>query len=545
MAKKLNKRLIKKVCIVVVVVIIIIALVFWFRENGSTKVSEKITTKEVTTGDISVKISGSGVIEPLERYAITPLVYGNIEECDFNETDLVKKGDVLYKFESFTVENSIKKMQNNIDKLIINQNKLKENLEKTNVYATHNGRISGFNVQEDENVGTMSVGQIVDDGCFVACVFFNRAQTEEMYIGQDAVVVIPELMEKVDGKVSKISNTFVPENKGISLYGVEITVNRKMSIPEGTLVYAIVNGVESSGNGKIKDFEKYSIIPEVSGKVKEVYVSNNDYVEKGQKLFKIDEGPYIRSINEGEIDLKSAYLSLEETKKNLEDYSIKSPIDGVVLSKEYKKDDSIDSNSRGTTLMVVANMSKVKFDMEIDELDISKVKKGQLVEVTAEALEGDTFMGKVTSIAEEGTSTNGVTNYVVSVTIDKPGNLKSGMNIDAVIIIEDKNDVLVVPNLAVSKEGTKYYVTVYLEEDKKAEKRYIEIGVSDNSNVEVLSGLEKGEKIITNNSTSSFNFTNMDDMKNMRSSMFGGMSQGGGMPNGNRGGSTKSYSKER
>ena len=529
-----NKKLLKRVCIIVLIATIIGVIIFLFKGKNGTNVANRINTKEITLGDINVKISGSGVIEPLERYAITPLVYGTIEECNFNETDLVKKDDVLYKFESFTVENSIKKMQNNIDKLIINQNKLKENLEKTDVYATHSGRISGFVVKENENVATASVGKIIDDSYFVAEVFFNKAQIDEMYVGQDAIVVIPELMEdNISGRISKISSDFIPDKKGISLYSVEITVDKKMSVPEGTLAYGIVDDIESVG-GNIKEFEKYSIVPEISGKVKEVYVSNNDYVKKGQKLFKIDEETYKRSITEGEIDLKSAYLSLEETKKNLEDYSIKSPIDGVVLSKEYKKDDSIDSNSRGTTLMVVANMSKVKFDMEIDELDIAKVKKGQDVEITAEALEGKIFTGKVTSVAEEGTSTNGVTNYIVQVTIDEPGELKSGMNVDAIIIIEDKNNILVVPSLAINKEGTKYYVDVYLEDSEKTEKRYIEIGVSDNSNVEVLSGLKKGEKVVVNSSGSLFDFTNISNMKNdakeQRQNMISGMS-GGGMYN--------------
>ena len=73
----------------VVVVIFIGVLIFWLKGRSNTKVVSKTNTKEVTIGDINVKISGSGVIEPLERYAITPLVYGNIEECDFEETDLI------------------------------------------------------------------------------------------------------------------------------------------------------------------------------------------------------------------------------------------------------------------------------------------------------------------------------------------------------------------------------------------------------------------------------------------------------------------------
>ena len=161
---KLNgKKLLKKVCILTILAILIGVLIFYLKGKSNPEVVSRINTKEVTMGDINVKISGSGVIEPLERYAITPLVYGNIEECNFEETDLVKKDDVLYKFESFSVENSIKKVYNNIEKLTINQNKLKENLEKTNVYATHDGRISGFNVKENENVGTSLVGNIIDD----------------------------------------------------------------------------------------------------------------------------------------------------------------------------------------------------------------------------------------------------------------------------------------------------------------------------------------------------------------------------------------------
>lgn len=537
MTKINTKKILKIVCVVLVVVILVGILIFWLKGRNTSEVVSKINTKEVTKGNINVEISGSGVIEPFERYAITPLVYGNIEECNFDETDVVKKDDVLYKFESFSVENSIKKAENNIDKLISNQNKLKENLEKTNVYATHDGRINGFNIKENENVGTSSVGYIIDDSYVVVEVFFNKAQIEDMYLGEEAIIVIPELQDSVVGNISKISSDFIPENKGISLYSVEITVNKKMSVPQGISVYAIINGIESV-EGKIKNFEKYSIIPEISGKVKEIYVSNNDYVKKGQKLFKIDEETYVRSIKDGEIDLKNAYLSLEETKKNLDDYSIKSPIDGVVLSKSYKKDDSIDSNSRGTTLMVVANMSKVKFDMEIDELDISKVKKGQKVLITSEALEGEEFVGKVTSVAEEGTSTNGVTNYTVQVTIDEPGNLKSGMNVDAIIIIEDKSDVLLVPSLAVTKEGTKYYV--YVGEEK--EKRYIEIGVSDNTNVEVVSGLKEGEKIVYGSSSSQIDVKDMSDIKTeakeQRQNMWSGMSGGGmqrnSMPRGSR-----------
>ncbi|MBP5427064.1 MAG: efflux RND transporter periplasmic adaptor subunit [Clostridiales bacterium] len=482
-----------------------------FGSKEKTDTTEKLNIQRVSYGNINVSISGDGVIEPFERYDITPLVNGTIEECSFNEADTVKKGDILYRFESSNAQNIIQKMENNIARSKINQERLRENIEKATIYAPHSGRLSEFKLKKGENIGIQTIAQVVDDSYYVIEVFYNKAQTQNMYVGKYADVVIPAVMSSVQGTISKISNISIPQSNGVSLCSVEITIKDKLSILEDTFAYAFIDGIQSVGDGRVKNFERYPVISEISGKVKEIYVSENDYVEKGQKILKIDEETYVRSLKDGEIDLKNEYLSLEEAKKNLKDYSIESPIDGVVLSKTYKAGDSLNVNSKASSLMVVANMSKVKFNMNIDELDIAKVKKGQEVKVTAGALEDEYFKGKVTSVAEEGISSNGVTNYVIEVTIDKPGDLKSGMNIDAVIVIENKENVLVVPNSAISKDGTSYYVNVYSKETEKTEKRKIEKGSGDGTNVEVLSGLSEGEFVLVNGASESIS-VNMSGM---------------------------------
>lgn len=522
MSKK-NNHILKKILIILIIIAVVVGGIYYWRVRGEKSDStEKLNIQSVSRGNINISISGDGVIEPLERYDITPLVTGTIEECRFNEADTVKKDAVLYRFESFSVKNNIQKIENNIAKLNTSQERLRENLEKTTVYAPKSGRLSDFKVKKDENVGMQAIAQIIDDSYYTVEVFYNQAQVEKMYIGEDALVVIPAVMSSVKGKISKINDVFIPQSNGVSLYSVEIKIVDKMSIVEGTSAYALIDGVQSVGNGKIKNFERYPIVPEISGKVVEVYVSDGDYVVEGQKILKLDEETYVRSLKDGELDLKNMYLSLEEAKKNLKDYNITSPIDGVVLSKEYKAGDSINMNSKTTSLMVVANMTKVKFDMNIDELDIARVKKGQHVDVTAQALEGEVFEGTVTSVAEEGTSTNGVTNYVVEVTIDKPGNLKPGMNVDAVIVIENKENVLVVPSLAVIKDGLKYYVNVYSEDTGSVEKRYIEKGLGDGTSIEIVSGLAEGEKILISSSSGLEGL-----MSNMRQNRQNGMRPGG------------------
>jgi HlyD family secretion protein len=110
-------------------------------------------------------------------------------------------------------------------------------------------------------------------------------------------------------------------------------------------------------------------------------------------------------------------------------------------------------------------MNSLQFEVSIDELDISKVKAGQAVNITADALEDSSanpLTGKVTKVAMEGTSSNGVTTYPVTVTVDQASvsKLKTGMNIDAEIVMSKKTDVLMVPLDAITKMGTRSFVYV-------------------------------------------------------------------------------------
>ena len=120
--------------------------------------------------------------------------------------------------------------------------------------------------------------------------------------------------------------------------------------------------------------------------------------------------------------------------------------------------------------MVVADMSKVKFTITVDELDITKIALGQTAVVDADALPDETYEAKVTSIAGEGTSTgDGVTTFKVELTIDEPGNLRSGMNVNANIVIEEAKDVIGIPEEALmnTKGST---AKVLVKSDKAASK---------------------------------------------------------------------------
>lgn len=120
-------------------------------------------------------------------------------------------------------------------------------------------------------------------------------------------------------------------------------------------------------------------------------------------------------------------------------------------------------------LMTVADMSRMKFSLGVDELDIAKVQVGQKVNITADALQDMNFEGEISNIPAEGETQNGVTTYLVEVIISDPGTLKSGMNVNAEIIVESKKDVLYLPMGAVTKIRDMSFVMVNNEKEEDVE----------------------------------------------------------------------------
>ena len=181
--------------------------------------------------------------------------------------------------------------------------------------------------------------------------------------------------------------------------------------------------------------------------------------------------------------------------------------------------------------------------MNIDELDISNVKVGQTVEVTADAFEDQTFEGTVTKVSMEGTAANGVTYYPVTVTMTEYGDLLPGMNVTGVIILDEAEDALAIPVDALQR-GNKVYVKDSSGQsgDENAQSSNVPegfhevsvtTGLTSDEYVEILSGdLSEGDEVyISQSSVSSSTDMMMPGM--------GGGDMGGGMGGGNPGGGNR------
>lgn len=167
---------------------------------------------------------------------------------------------------------------------------------------------------------------------------------------------------------------------------------------------------------------------------------------------------YKDALDKAEESVESAQNKLDSSQDNYDNYTITAPISGQVIAKNFKVGDNITKNSSSTTVLAtIYDLSSLTFEMSIDELDIQKVKVGQKVVITADAMEGQTFSGTVTNVSLESTYSNGVSTYPVTVTMDEMGDLIPGMNVDGIITLEEASDVLTVPVDALMR-GNQVYV---------------------------------------------------------------------------------------
>ncbi len=208
-----------------------------------------------------------------------------------------------------------------------------------------------------------------------------------------------------------------------------------------------------------------------------------------------------------QLDLTQRQNALQDAKDTLANYSVRSPFGGTVSSVAVKKGDSAGS---GTALATIITPEQIA-TISLNEVDIAKVKLGQKVTLTFDAVPDLTITGKVAQIDSIGTVSQGVVNYSVEISFDTTDSrIKPGMSVSAAIITDIKQNVLTVPNSAIKNSAGTAYVQVFdaplaapiagvQGSPSPTLPRQVPIvtGASDDTSTEIISGLDEGDEIVT------------------------------------------------
>ncbi len=229
--------------------------------------------------------------------------------------------------------------------------------------------------------------------------------------------------------------------------------------------------------------------------------------ETTASLAKLKAGADVLDIQSSQLSVTQRTNALLDAREKLSDYYIRAPFDGTVAKLDVKKGDAVTSGTAIATFITKQQLAEIS----LNEVDVSKVKVGQKVTLTFDAIEGLTITGSVAEIDSIGTVSQGVVSYAVKISFDTQDNrIKPGMSTSAAIITDIKQNILVVPNSAIKTAGTANYVEMPSETVQAGQsvnqgvvltlpprQQAVEIGISNDTLTEIVSGLKSGDQIIT------------------------------------------------
>ena len=199
----------------------------------------------------------------------------------------------------------------------------------------------------------------------------------------------------------------------------------------------------------------------------------------------------------------AAKAALELAEESLGYATIRAPISGIVLNRPTEIGDAVSSmlnlGSAATLIMTLGDVSSVYIKGDVDEADIGKTELKQFVRTKVEAYPTNSFEGVVKRIAPMGRDQNNVTTFEVRVTIANPqGKLRVGMTANAEIVLEERTNVLLIPETALVYDKDKSTWAQRLDPGAKPgwSKVPLKIGISNGQHSQVLEGLAEGDKFV-------------------------------------------------
>ena len=298
-----------------------------------------------------------------------------------------------------------------------------------------------------------------------------------------------------------------------------------------------------AATGTIHPIDSVEVSSRITARLKTVNVKENDQVKAGQVLATLDAKDYEakrdqaqykvtnakaeydrvsylysigadtqKQVEDAQMNYDTAVSALTQASSDADETNILAPIDGTVVGEPKTVGTmAVATSDNPTVIMRIANLSSKEIKAKVDETDIGNIAVGQPATFTVDAFTDKTFTARVTAIAQTDTtnswdttsstttttsSSASVIYYYVTLAVDDPENLLlPAMTARVDIHTADRPDALAIPLSALKTDTTGSYVVI-LNSDGTQENRYVETGIYSDEYVEILSGLEDGEKVV-------------------------------------------------
>jgi len=536
----------KKVSVVVILVLLVGG--WWgYSKLTSTAGETRYFLGNVERGTVVSTVSGSGQVSASNQLDVKPRVSGDVVYVGVRPGQYVRAGTLIVQIDSTNAQKSVRDATASLESAQIALEKLKKPATALTLTQAQNALINAQDALkraysdshtdvtnafldlpnvitslEDVQGGDDACGNLrwnID--CYMTAImqYDSRAQLYRDTAYQDyttaknayntafityqalgSAASDADITKALDDSYSAVQLTakaITSTNAFIQLYQDVLKARNSTPASASATNLTTLSALSSKINGHL------STLLSDSNMLKQ---SKQSVIEKQQSLDAITAGPDSLDLRSAELNVTKAQNALDDAKVALNDYYVRAPFDGTIAAVVATKYSTAGSGTAVATLITTQKMA----ELSLNEVDAAKVKVGNNVTLTFDALEDLMLTGKIAEANVVGTVTQGVVSYTVKVGFDtQDDRIKTGMTINANIQTDVRQDVLIVPSSAVKTANGSSYVLAFSTPYSDAEATAgvlsaiapkqipVETGITDDVNIEIRSGLKEGEQIVT------------------------------------------------
>lgn len=527
---------------------------------GATETQYTLSTAKI--GTLTQTVSGTGQVSALNQLDITSKVSGMITSIPVSVGDSVKKGDLLATIDSTDAARTLENARISLAKLTEPAKAADIADATSNVTKAYD---SGFNTVAGIFNDLPSIVTNMKDMLYGQNGFLSNQRSSFLSsTGREYRDTVGQKYDKaVDEYITTLA-TFRTLNRNssqkdidallASTYAMVKDMADAVTSARNTVTFIITSQPTystSDASSAASSINAWSST--LNSDVANVLSSQNAIQTSTHTLNDLIAGT-------DSLDLQAGQLSFAQAQQTYENYFIRAPFDGIV----GKINASVYGQAGSSALLTLVGNEKVS-TISLNEIDAAKVKAGQSVTITFDAIDGLTATGTVSSVDLVGTVSSGVVTYNVKILINTHDDrIRPGMSLNATITTEQKSDILLVPSSAIKTRGSIHYVQVLTvpttsntsTRNKTATstssrtfsrtagtaatrstasitttsvtdpiETIVTIGDADDTNTEILSGITEGQFVVTKTSTVSSGTTNSTTSGGLLSNLFGGPRQ--------------------
>lgn len=516
MPRKKRRKIVR--WFIILLVLIAIGLGVWkFLSAKKGGEETEVLTDVVQYNSITSTVEGSGLTKAKDSETITIATSGTVSEVFVSEGDSVEPGTPLFIIDSDAARSAVDKARQDVLGREKQLNALLKDVAGLNLAAGYPGKLLetvDLNPGDEITKG-QKVAVLADDTRLRLTQYYSYAYEGMIHQGQNVDVSIPALMSALPGTVEAVHMVSRITPEGTKLFSADILVENEgaLSAEMAASATVVVDGetVYPYEPGKLEYYRTGDLNSTVNGTVLSSSLVDYLQVAAGQILVRIDGEDSEAEIFSAQQSLEEAQKELETAEKNLANCSAVASIAGKVIGLTMKPGDEIAAN---TSVVTISDTSSLIVNATVDERNVSSIQAGMMVDLDQW---GTAAMGTVESVSLSSTINNGVATYPMVISVDNSEEtLQVNSYINYSLTASENDNCLVLPLQSVrtvSTEEGETLTVVYVKGDRPetavegimADETIpegfwpveVEIGISDNYNVEIKSGVEEGTEVFT------------------------------------------------